>query len=133
MNTLGKQKPYRWVLLRHVGAPNDFKGIHFDLLLEDKEFCRTWRLSDIPLLDGPYVDSVSIAPHDLKWLDIKEKVVSGNRGIATRIKDGIFFQSLPNIEKCFINLSLKWEDVACDLVIDKKGCRIFSKNSNYCF
>ena len=114
-------------MLRHIGAPDDVKGIHFDLLLEDKEFCRTWRLGDIPLLDGPYVDSVLIAPHKLDWLDIKEKVLSGNRGVATRIKKGIFLKSLPSIEKCSINLSLKWEDVECDLLIDKYGCRIFRK------
>ena len=127
MNTTNNKKPYRWVLLRHIGAPDDLKGIHFDLLLEDKEFCRTWRLSDIPLLDGPYVDSFHIAPHDLAWLDIKEKVVSGNRGFATRIKKGIFFKSLPSKKKKFINLSLKWEDVESDLLIDENGCRIFSK------
>ena len=121
------KRSYRWVLLRHTGAPDDLRGIHFDLLLEDKEFCRTWRLSDIPMMDGPYVDSVYIAPHNLDWLDIKEKVVSGNRGLAIRIKKGIFFESLPSIEKKFINLSLKWQDVESDLLIDENGCRIFSK------
>ena len=127
MNTANQKQIYRWVLLRHLGAPDDLKGIHFDLLLEDKEFCRTWRLSDIPLLDGPYVDSVYISPHNLYWLDITEKTVSGNRGVATRIKKGIFFKSLPSIEKSAINLSLKWEDVDGDLVIDENGCRILSK------
>ena len=123
-----KQKNiYRWVLLRHIFAPNDLKGIHFDLLLEDKEFCRTWRLSDIPLLDGPYVDSVYISPHNLDWLEIKEKVVSGNRGVVTRIKKGIFLKSLPSIEINSINLSLKWENVDSDLVINENGCRICSK------
>ena len=126
MNIPNQKKNYRWVLLRHTGAPDDLKGIHFDLLLEDKEFCRTWRLSDIPLLDGPYVDSIYISPHHLDWLDIKEKVVSGNRGVATRIKKGIFWQSLPSIENGFINLSLKWENAEGDLVIDENGCRIFS-------
>ena len=127
MSIASRKRPYRWVLLRHTGAPDDLRGIHFDLLLEDTEFCRTWRLSNIPLLDGPYVSSVSIAPHTLDWLDIKEKVISGNRGFATRIKKGIFFKSLPSIEKSFINLALKWEDVEGDLVIDEKGCRISSK------
>ena len=115
------------MLLRHAGAPSDLKGIHFDLLLEDKEFCRTWRLGDIPLLDGPYVDSVYIAPHHLDWLDIEQKIVSGNRGLATRIKKGIFLKSLPNLEKSSINLPLRWEDAECDLVIDENGCRIISK------
>ncbi len=121
------KRSYRWVLLRHIGAPDDLKGIHFDLLLEDKNFCRTWRLSDIPLLDGPYVDSVYIAPHSLDWLDFQEKVVSGNRGVATRVKQGIFLNSLPNIEKAFINVSLQWEEAEGKLVIDENGCRIFSK------
>ena len=127
MNIANYKKSYRWVLLRHTGAPDDLRGIHFDLLLEDKNFCRTWRLSDIPLLDGSYVHSVHIAPHRLNWLDIREKVISGNRGVATRIKNGVFFHSLPSIEKCFINLSMKWEDVDIDLVIDENGCRISSK------
>ena len=127
MSNLVGKNVYRWVLLKHIGSPDDVRGIHFDLLLEDKEFCRTWRLSDIPLLDGPSVDSVCIAPHDLYWLDTEEKLVSGNRGVATRIKQGIFWESLPSIENSFINLSLKWDDVESHLVIDKDGCRIFSK------
>ena len=114
-------------MLKHIGSPNDTEGIHFDLLLEDKEFCRSWRLSDIPLLDGPYVDSVCIAPHNLYWLDIEEKVVSGNRGVATRIKQGIFFQSFPSVESSSINLSLIWDKLEVDLSIDENGCRIFSK------
>ena len=115
------------MLLKHIGAPDDVRGIHFDLLLEDQGFCRTWRLNDIPLLDGPYVDSLHIAPHNLDWLDINQKVVSGNRGVATRIKKGIFLKSLPCIERSSINLSLRWEGVDSDLVIDKIGCRIFRK------
>ena len=127
MNTANSKKIYRWVILRHTGAPDDLRGFHFDLLLEDKECCRTWRLSEIPLLDGPYVDSVHIAPHHLDWLEVKEKVVSGNRGIATRIRKGVFLKSLPNVEKNMINLSLKWDSFYVDLVIDKNGCRILSK------
>ncbi len=116
-------------MLRHSGAPDDLRGFHFDLLFEDKEFCRTWRLTNIPLIDGPYVDSVYIAPHNLAWLDIEEKVVSGNRGVATRIKKGIFLKSLPTFQKKFINLSLKWEDVDVELLIDENGCRILSKKN----
>ncbi len=78
-------------------------------------------------MDGPSVDSVSIAPHNLSWLDIKEKVLSSNRGVATRIKKGIFLESLPSVENNFINLSINWEDVEGELVINENGCRIFSK------
>ena len=127
MSNFGEKNVYRWVLLKHIGSPDDIKGIHFDFLLEDKKFCRTWRLSDIPILDGPYVDSVYVAPHNLDWLDIEEKVVSGDRGVATRIKQGIFLQSFPSIESSSINLSLIWDKLEVDLVIDENGCRIFSK------
>ena len=132
MNNLGEKNVYRWVLLKHIGSPDDMKGIHFDLLLEDKEFCRTWRLSDIPLLNGPYVDSVCTTPHNLYWLDLEEKAVSGNRGFAKRIKHGVFWQSLPSVDSSSINLSLIWDKLEVELVIDENGCRIFSKESN-CF
>ena len=127
MSNLCKKNVYRWVLLKHIGSPNDIKGVHYDLLVEDKEFCKTWRLSDIPLLDGPYVDSICIAPHNLYWLDIKEKVVSGNRGFAKRIKQGNFLQSFASDEDNSIKLSLIWDKREVDLVLDKNGCRIFSK------
>jgi len=133
LSNFSEKKFYRWVLLKHLGSPGDIKGIHFDFLLEGKEFCRTWRLSDIPLLDGPYVESVPIAPHNLYWLDVEEKVVSGNRGVATRVKQGIFLQSFPSVEDSSINLSLIWDQLEVDLVIDENGCRIFSKKSNYFF
>ena len=129
MSNLGEKNVYRWVLLKHIGSPNDIRGIHFDLLFEGKEFCRTWRLSDIPLLDGPYVDSISIAPHNLYWLDIEKKVISGNRGVATRIKKGIFLQPFHSFESSSVNLSLIWDKLEVDLVIDENGCRIFSKKT----
>ena len=127
MDTFAREKTFRWVLLRHTGAPDDNDGIHFDLLLEDKDFCRTWRLTKIPLLDGPYVSSVFIDPHNLYWLDIEEKFVSGNRGVATRIKKGILLETLPPGENRFINISLMWGGIASNLVIDESGCKISSK------
>jgi len=125
VNTVNGKKNFRWVLLRHTFPPEDVEGFHFDLLLEDREFCRTWRLSTIPILDGPYVESLYIPPHNLYWLDIEEKVVSGNRGVATRIKKGIFLESLPSIEDKFINLPLIWDEIRVNLLIDENGCKIF--------
>ena len=114
--------------MRHIDDPEDFRGIHFDLLLEEKDFCRTWRLANIPEIDGGFVEALLIAPHKLYWLDIQEKIVSGNRGIATKVKEGIFFKPLTSIQKKFINLSIQWDDIPVDLVINHKGCRIFRTN-----
>ena len=128
LDNLDEKNLHRWVLLKHIGAPDDIKGIHFDLLLEDKDFCRTWRLTKLPQLDGPYVDAILIKPHKLEWLNIEEKVLSGNRGVATRIKNGIFFKALPSIEDLAINLLLTWDDRAVDFLIDERGCKM-RKNS----
>ena len=129
MNTVNQKHTYRWVLLRHIGSPDDLRGLHFDLLVEDQQFCRTWRLSEIPLLDGSYVEAVLITPHKLDWLDIPKKVISGNRGVATRVKKGILHSPLLLNGEGYAKLSLIWDDIDAVLVIDKKGCRISRKQT----
>ena len=78
----------RYALLEHIGAPDDPTGRHVDLLVEDGDHCRTWRLSDLPLTNGPSVTAVEIAPHRLAWLDHFDGPVSGGRGRARRIDSG---------------------------------------------
>ena len=73
------------------------------------------------------MDSVSISPHDLYWLDVEEKFVSGNRGVAKRIKQGVFLQSSPSVNTSSIKLSVIWDKLEVNLVLDENGCRIFSK------
>jgi len=80
----------RFVLLEHTGAPDDPAGRHFDLLLEAREACRTWRLAEIPSPGGPAVTAVEIAPHRLAWLDHVAGEVSGGRGFARRIDGGTY-------------------------------------------
>ena len=120
------EKTFRWVLLRHLDAPDDVKKIHFDLLLEDVKFCRTWRLSEIPYLNGPFVEAIYSSPHKLEWLDVIEKAVSGDRGWAKRIKKGKIFDSLPLVETSSLNLSATWDDKEVILEINRNGCRVRS-------
>ncbi len=120
------EKTSRWVLLRHIDAPDDPKKIHFDLLVEDVKICRTWRLSEIPYLNGPFVDAIYSSPHKLEWLDVVEKAVSGDRGWAKRIKKGIIFDSLPLVETSSLNLSATWDDRRVMLEINRNGCRVRS-------
>jgi len=80
----------RFVLLEHTGHPDDPTGRHFDLLLEQSDACETWRLSDIPQLEGPAVVSTQLPDHRLVWLDRLEREVSGGRGFARRVDSGSY-------------------------------------------
>ncbi len=80
----------RFVLLEHVGHPDDPAGLHYDLLLEEAEGCRTWRLAAIPAAGGDRIAAEPLPPHRLAWLDIESAEVSGGRGFARRIDAGSY-------------------------------------------
>jgi hypothetical protein len=80
----------RFALLEHTGHPDDPAGRHFDLLLEEPEACRTWRLAEIPVAGGEAVAAVPLPPHRLAWLDILAGEVSGGRGFARRLDAGTY-------------------------------------------
>jgi hypothetical protein len=83
----------RFVILEHTGAPDDPAGRHYDLLLEDGESCRTWRLAALPEPGGPAVEAIELAPHRLAWLDHEAGAVSGGRGFASRVDAGTYEQA----------------------------------------
>ena len=86
----------RWALLEHIGAPNDSKGIHFDLLLEDGPHCRAWRLDHLLTLDAPDQMAIPLPFHSSSWLNaFKGRNVSANRGWARSIKTGFYIGHLP--------------------------------------
>lgn len=80
----------KFVLLEHVGHPDDPGGRHFDLLLEDGAACRTWKLLAVPQPGGDGVAARELPRHRLEWLERQEAEVSGNRGVARRIDAGTF-------------------------------------------
>ena len=80
----------RFVLLEHTGHPDDPVGRHFDLLLEQPDACETWRLTDIPRVEGPAVVATQLPKHRLIWLDRLEGEVSGGRGFARRVDSGSY-------------------------------------------
>jgi len=97
----------RFVLLEHTGHPDDPTGRHFDLLLEQSNACETWRLSDIPQLEGPAVVSTQLPDHRLVWLDRLEGEVSGGRGFARRVDNGSYvcLNATAAIEKRVVKLT----------------------------
>ena len=111
----------RYALLRHTGAPDDPSGCHIDLLLEDGDICRTWRLETVPRLNDGAQAAVPLPAHRLIWLGPRSAAVSGNRGWAERIRAGSYSGVLP---------SNKDADVKVQLEGDLQGClRI---NSGHC-
>ena len=83
----------QFVLLEHIGHPDDPGGKHFDLLLEKPKACETWRLAEIPVAEGPSVAASQLPDHRLAWLHKVEGEVSGGRGFARRV-DGGSYKSL---------------------------------------
>ena len=78
----------RYIPLEHRGAPDDPDGLHYDLMIEDGDGCRTWRLDAVPPVGGGEVTATEIARHRLAWLDAVEEDVSGGRGRVRRIAAG---------------------------------------------
>ncbi|MBL6802532.1 MAG: hypothetical protein ISQ52_05515 [Synechococcus sp. BS307-5m-G38] len=85
----------RYALLRHTGAPDDPSGCHFDLLVEEGDHCRTWRLADVPTPNGISQPAMPLAPHRRVWLEPRSAAVSGNRGWAERVMAGTIEGELP--------------------------------------
>ena len=122
------EQVHRWVLLEHKGDPNDQKGLHFDLLLEDGKLCRAWRLASIPILDGPLIMVTRGPFHKLEWLEKQESQVSGGRGTAKRILAGLFKGSLPLTEKDPVKIFLLKGDLQGVLKIENRCCGLRSSD-----
>ena len=114
----------RWVILQHTLAKDSMEGLHYDLLLEDKNFCRTWRLSKIPKVGGNSVEAIPISPHGLYWLERDESYVSGGRGWAKRIFNGKFHGSLPLEIDGLISVELSSDSLNGKLELGKNVCKI---------
>ena len=118
----------RWVILQHTLSKESLEGLHFDLLLEDKDFCRAWRLARIPWLDGPVVEAIAIAPHNLYWLEREESPVSGDRGWAKRIVLGNFTGSLPSDKNDSISIEIHSSLFTGCLELRNNFCKISSSS-----
>ena len=47
---------YRWTLLKHERMNDQIFDVHYDFLLENGQDCKTWKLLNLPKLDGPSVE-----------------------------------------------------------------------------
>ena len=115
----------RWVLLEHRLSNNNPNQFHFDLLIEEEHSCRTWRLDQFPILNGPSVPIVSLPPHKLHWLEREQSIVSGGRGWAKRVEAGTFLGSLSKNNGSVISIELVSATICGRLEVKKNFCRLF--------
>lgn len=75
------------MLRRFVILSHDHPAQHWDLLVEDGESLRAWRLLRRPGNDPDRIPAEPLPPHRLLYLDY-EGPVSGNRGTVARVDAG---------------------------------------------
>ena len=114
----------RYALLRHIDAPDDPTGCHYDLLLEAGGDCRTWRLASIPSNAAPAQPAVPLPAHRLIWLTARSAAVSGGRGWAERIAAGRFEGQLPDDPSTPLRVRLLDGPLAGDLQITSGQCHL---------
>ena len=114
----------RYSLLRHTDAPDDPSGCHYDLLLEDGESCRSWRLPDSPALNGPTQEATLLPPHRRVWLGPRSAAVSGDRGWAERVMAGRYRGTLPADPQAAVQLDLVDGDLKGQLRITAGRCSL---------
>ena len=116
----------RWVLLEHRVTKDNPYEKHFDLLLEEKLNCRSWRLDKLPILNGPSVRAIPISAHKLYWLEQKESYVSRGRGWAKRIEAGFYSGDLVEMNNSKISIQIYSKTYNAILELDSCSCRVWS-------
>ncbi len=119
-------KKNRWTLLKHIDAPDDPAGLHFDLLLQDSFACRTWRLDNVPVIDGPWQIAISLPDHHLDWLDRQSAVLTRGRGRVDRVFAGFFEGELPSTKEASFQIFLYSPQIEARLTIQNGFCSFTS-------
>ena len=118
----------RWVLLEHKIIDNNIINIHYDLLLEDKSDCFTWKLQKIPTLDKGFVEISKQSNHRLVWLSRVEHQLSNNRGLVKRIDNGTFSYIFNNHQSQELRILLNGKLLKGLLTIGKNFCQLTKTN-----
>lgn len=94
----------QFVILTH-----DHPMLHWDLLLENGESCRTWRLLICPEAEHNEIPAEALPDHRLMYLTY-EGPVSGDRGTVTRWDFGTFQWKINTPTECRIEIAgSRWQ------------------------
>tara|TARA_Y100000589_G_scaffold126133_1_gene120207 strand:+ start:102 stop:467 length:366 start_codon:yes stop_codon:yes gene_type:complete len=81
----------KWVLLHHKIDRADCVESHYDFLVENGRDCLTWKIFEIPLINGPSIEIVKQANHRLIWLYREKYTLSNSRGKVQRTDCGTYY------------------------------------------
>ena len=118
----------RWVLLEHKILRNKLIDIHYDLLLEDRSDCITWKIHEIPALNKGLVEIGKQPNHRLIWLSRVEHQLSNNRGLVKRIDNGTYSYISHNKDSQELNIILNGKLLKGLLTIDGNFCQLTKNN-----
>jgi len=106
----------RYVLLTH-----DWPHRHWDLMLEQEEDLKTWRLESEPVLNQ-WITATPLPPHRLAYLDY-EGPVSGGRGAVTRFDYGdyVIVREFPREQ--WLRLSGQFGARQLRILVEREGVR----------
>ena len=81
----------KWVLLKHEINRPDFVENHYDFLVENGNDCLTWKIFEIPQINGPSIEIIKQANHRLIWLYREKYTLSKERGQVQRMDFGTYY------------------------------------------
>ena len=96
----------RWVLLEHTISNSSVSEVHFDFLVENGSDCLTWKIYEIPKLNGPLVKIKNQLNHRLVWLTTDFQKLTRERGYVKRVDYGKYTIVDNNLSKDNFSLCL---------------------------
>ena len=80
----------KWVLLHHKVDKPDHMEDHYDFLVENARDCLTWKIFEIPKINGPSIEIIKQDNHRLIWLYREKYTLSNDRGQVQRVDSGTY-------------------------------------------
>ena len=112
----------RWALLEHTVSNSSTSEVHFDFLVENGSDCLTWKMFELPKLNGSFVKIILQPNHRLVWLTTEYQKLSRERGYVRRIGFGNYSILENNLSKDNFTLKLSGESLS----------GVFRKEGNMC-
>ncbi len=116
----------RWILLRHELNEFNPEDFHYDLLLENKFDCYTWKLFHLPKVNSLPIKIIQQPNHRIFWLTVNRQKLTKGRGFVKRVDHGTF--RFLDKDSHLNNFSIVLEGDIYNCLIQKKEKYLFCKS-----